>query len=401
MIAWVCWGCGVAFYTYGIFMRVAPGVMVGDLMRDLTLTAAGLGHMAAIYFWIYGAMQLPVGVMADRFGARRLLTAAALMTALGGVVFATATTVPQAYAGRFLVGMGTAASWVGALKLIADWHAARRFAGLTGATLMIGNLGGVMAQAPLALAVEAHGWRATVFAGAALGIALAALFLIALRDKPAEHAHGGGLLAGLRRVAAQPRFWIMAFALSCISAPVNNFITLWGVPYLMATQDLARPAAANLATLVLLGWAAGAPLFGWLGDRTGARRALLQASCAAGACLIAAVLWLPVSDWTLAVMLFGYGVASGGVVVGFTVLREIAPPGASGVAIGLGNMFSIGTVAPFQIAVGELLDRFWGGGLTDGARVYDAAAWNGAMMIYPPVLLAGIVLAFASPARRP
>lgn len=400
MMPWLCWALGVSFYSYGIFMRVAPGVMVGELMRDLALTAAGIGNLAAIYFWVYGGVQLPVGVLADRFGARRLLTGAAIVTALGAVVFATAGTVPQAYAGRLLIGLGTAASWVGALKLIADWHPARRFAGLTGATLMLGNLGGVLGQAPLALAVESFGWRATVIAGGALGLALALTFALALRDKPAP-PHGGGMLAGLRAVARRPRFWFMALALSCLSAPVNTFVALWGVPYLMATHGLARPAAANLATLALLGWAAGAPLFGWLSDRTGARRALLMASNAAAAMMIAGALWLPVPPAMLAILLFLYGVASGGVVVGFTVLREIAPPGAAGVAIGMGNMFSIGTVAPLQIAIGVLLDLNWAGGLADGARVYGAGAWAAAMAVYPPLLAAGIVLAFASPARRP
>ena len=165
---------GALFFFYAWVLRVAPSVMVEELMRDFAVGAGVLGHLSAAYFYGYAGMQIPVGLLLDRFGPRRLMTVAALVCAAGCVLFATSDTLTAATAGRFLIGASAAFSLVGAMAIAGQWFAADQFAILSGLAMAMGMAGGVFGQAPLRLAVEASDWRTTTLllaaAGGALGV---------------------------------------------------------------------------------------------------------------------------------------------------------------------------------------------------------------------------------------
>ncbi|MCW9045636.1 MAG: MFS transporter, partial [Alphaproteobacteria bacterium] len=140
-LPWLFWVLAASFYCYGFFHRVAPSVMVKELMADFAVSAAILGNLSAFYFYAYAGLQLPVGMLTDKFGARRVLAIAAVLCGVGSYLFATAETLPVAYLGRLLIGAGAGFSWVGALKVIAEWFPPHRFAMVSGMTLMLGMVG--------------------------------------------------------------------------------------------------------------------------------------------------------------------------------------------------------------------------------------------------------------------
>jgi MFS family permease len=136
--------------------------MIGDLMRDFRCNAATIGTLSAVYFYAYICLQVPVGVMADRWGPRNLITFAAFLCAVGGLLFAMADTLVIAYVGRLLIGAGSAFFFVCALKLVSVWYPPERFAFVSGMIMFIGVAGGIAGQAPVAAAVEVFGWRSVV-----------------------------------------------------------------------------------------------------------------------------------------------------------------------------------------------------------------------------------------------
>src|SRR5215475_11719399 len=166
------WLTGALFFLYAWVLRVAPSVMVEELMRDFAVGAALLGNLSAAYFYGYAGMQIPVGVLLDRFGPRRLITVAALVCAGGCVLFATGTTLATVTAGRFLIGASAAFSLVGSMCIAGQWFSPGRFALFSGLAMAAGMAGGVLGQAPLRLAVEATDWRTTMLMLAAGGVAL-------------------------------------------------------------------------------------------------------------------------------------------------------------------------------------------------------------------------------------
>ncbi len=156
------WFLCAVFFLYAFVQRVAPSVMVDDLMRDFAVGGALLGNLSAYYYYAYAGSQIPVGVLMDRFGPRRLVTLAAALAGAGSLVFVLADGLWLASIGRLMIGFGCAFSFVGALNYAALWFPPNRFATLSGWAQMLGVLGGIIGQAPLGYLVETAGRQPTV-----------------------------------------------------------------------------------------------------------------------------------------------------------------------------------------------------------------------------------------------
>jgi MFS family permease len=397
-MAWAVWGLVALFYCYGSFQRVAPAVMVPDLMAEFAAGAALLGSLSAFYFYAYATLQLPVGLMLDRWGERRVMTAAAVLAGAGSLLFAIADDVGTANLGRLLIGTGSAFTWIGCLTTAAIWFPPRRFALVAGLSSLAGMVGAIGAQAPLAALVTAIGWRDSMLWGAAFAFLLAIAIAAVVRDRPRTRQAPGrppatvqALAAGVRAAAADRQLWIAAFAGCMMSTPVLAFAGLWGVPYLMAAYELSRPGAALIASVMMIGWAIGGPVFGWLSDRTGRRRRPMIAG-AVGACVtMAACIYVPgLSTVSVGLLLFVNGFFAGSMILVFAVIRERHGSGHIGSAYGLVNTVIMSSGAVFQPLIGLLLDLGWDGRMEAGARVYSRAAYDLAFGTLPAVFAAGI-----------
>jgi MFS family permease len=397
---WLVWGFGPMVFFYAWFQRVAPSIMIDPLMRDLGVSALVLGNLSAVYFYAYAGLQLPVGVLVDRFGPRRLLSCGLAVCALGTTVFALATDIGAAYLGRLLIGGGAAFGFVGGLKLATTWLAPRHFALASGLLMMSGMLGGILGQAPLAAVVEVTGWRPALLASAAAGLALAAATWWVVRDAPGATppGHGSGAV-GLRpllRAVLDRQNLLLALVLGAMTAPLLGFAGLWGVAWLMQVHGMSRPEAAGFASLLLLGWAAGSPLAGAVGEGLGRRKHQLMAAVTLGGAGLGVVLWLPSPPPLLLGALFVLcGACFGTMVLGFAIARDSNPPAAQGAAFGFLNAAVVGSGAVFQPLVGWILDLGWNGALLDGAPVYDAGTYRAAFASLLVFLAVGLAAAAA------
>lgn len=407
-LAFAVWGLGAALYLAGFYQRVAPAVMTRELMADFALGAAALGNLAAVYYYSYVAMQIPAGVMADRWGPRRVLAAGAAVAAIGTLMFALAGSYALAVVGRLLIGASVGVAFVAMLKIASHWFAPQRFAMLSGLALCTGVLGAVSAGVPLRLLVDAFGWRAVLAVSGALTAALAVAIWIFVRDDPAErgyashsHAPPGGpahfsVLGGIRRALAARNVWLVFLISGGVSGPPLTFAGLWGVPFLVTHYGLSTAKAASLTSLLLASWALAGPLSGALSDRMRRRKPLYAAGAglaAAGWAVVFLVPGLPLAQ--LVVLLVAIGVVSSCVMVGFAIAKESAPAALAGTATGVANMGNMlgGMIMP--PLVGWVLDRSWTGATAAGARIYEFDAYRAG---FAPMLawlaLALVLLAF-------
>ncbi len=371
LLALFGWLTGALFFFYAWVLRVAPSVMVEELMRDFAVGAAVLGHLSAAYFYGYAGMQIPVGVLLDRFGPRRLMTLAALVCAAGCVLLATSTSLAVASAGRFLIGASAAFSLVGSMAVAGQWFHANRFALLAGLSMAIGMAGGVFGQAPLRLAVEATDWRSTTLVLAAGGVVLAIAAWATVRDRRRGLGGLGRALSGLWAVLANRQAWLVAIVGLGTSAPLLAFAGLWGVPFLETAYQLPRAQAAMLTSVIFVGWGVGAPVFGWLSDRIGRRKPPLIAGLLLETLALALLVYVP--DLPLPVLAgscFLVGFFGSAQIVCFALARETHAAALSGTAIGFVNAMVTGAGALFQPLVGLLLDLAWTGETSLGARLY-------------------------------
>jgi MFS family permease len=377
------WTLAASTFLYAFLQRVSPSVMVEDLMRGFGVGAAVLGSLSAFYLYAYAALQIPLGLLFDRFGVRRLMAGSLLVSAAGSLIFAFAPSIEFAYAGRLLVGAGAACSFVGALTVTALWMPQPRFALLAGLIQLLGMTGAIFGQAPLAALVGAAGWRGGLAAMGALAAVLAVALYATLRDKPRPATGTLPIRAALRRVLTVRETWTSAIYGFAMTGPMLAFGSLWAVPYLSSVYGMPRTAAAGLASLTFAGWGIGAPTIGWLSDRIGRRRVPMAACAIAGALL-----------------LFLQGFAGSGMVLGFAVVKERNDPASAASAMAVVNTFVVGSGALLQPLIGWLLDRNWSGAVADGARVYDAGAYAAALAVLPPLFALALLAALATRERR-
>ena len=383
------WLTGALFFFYAWVLRVSPSVMVEELMRDFAVGGAAIGNLSALYFYGYAGMQIPVGLMIDRFGPRRLLTVSALVCGASCLLAAWSPTLEGVALGRFLIGASAAFSLVGAFAVAGQWFPPTQFALLGGLAMAAGMAGGVLGQAPVRLLVEANGWRPTVAMTAAGGLVIALMAIAFVRDKTRGTGGLGDVLAGLGRVLRNPQTWLISLAGLGANGTLLGFGGLWGVPFMGAAHGLEPAAAAFVTSLLIAGWGCGAPLFGWLSGFMGRRRAPFLIGYAICLPSFATLVYGPaLPTEAVAALTFLTGFGGSAQIVCFATVREVNAPAVAGTAIGVVNAFVTGTGAVYQPLIGWLLDRSWSGTLAGGARVYAAADYRVAF----GVLLAGLIV---------
>ena len=399
-LAWTVWGLGALLYLFAFYQRVAPAVMTDQLMADFAIGGAALGNLSAFYFYAYVAMQIPTGVMADRWGPRRVLAAGAGIAAVGSLLFALAPTFGWAGFGRLLVGASVAVAFVSTLKLASHWFPPQQYALASGMALFFGVTGGIMAGVPLRMLVEAFGWRMVMGSAGIFAALLCIAIWLFVRDDPRQrgyashHAeaathHGHPpIIVGLLETLTYRNIWLLMLAPIGFSGAVLTFGGLWGVPWLRQVHGLDPKAAAAVTSTLLAAWALGGPLLGSWSQRMGRRKPLYLVSGAIACVGWAAVIFLPLPLWLMIPLLVVIGFTSGNIIIGFAWAKESLPLRLMGTASGVVNMGPLLGGVFLQPGVGWLLDRGWGGAQAGGVRLYDAAAWQSgfALMFFAVVL---------------
>jgi predicted MFS family arabinose efflux permease len=390
------WGLGAALYLIAFYQRVAPAVITQELSRDFDLSAGSLGNLSAFYFYSYVAVQIPTGLMADRWGPRRLLAAGAALTALGTLVFALAPSVAWANGGRLAIGAAAGVAFVSMLKLASHWMPARQYAFASGVALFVGVMGATLAGPPLRVAVDAFGWRSVMVASALIAAAVAAGIWAVVRDDPSErgyasfHAHpqaAGGALpmsTQLREAFSYRNTWLLFFIPGAFSGIVLTFAGLWGVPFLVSQYGFSTRAAATVTSAMLVAWSLSSMAYGPLSERMGRRKPLYVGGLVATLALWSIVVFVPeLPHAILVVLLIAVSLSAGTFILTFAFARESVPARVAGTASGVANMGVMLGGMFMQPLVGFVLDWRWDGRMAEGVRLHDFAAyqWGFALML--------------------
>jgi predicted MFS family arabinose efflux permease len=401
----VVFGLALASFVLSFVHRTAPAAIAGELTAAFSISAAVLGTLAATYFYVYTLLQIPVGVLADTLGPRRILTWGSAIAAVGSLLFALAPVWEVAAIGRTLVGIGVAVAFIAILKVSAVWFEPARFATLAGVTMFVGNLGAVAAGSPLAWVVTWTSWR-SVFVALALVSALLALFTWwRVRDRPQDlgfaAVNPAAAAAGaappwrpaLGRVLANPATWPPFFVNVGVGGSFLAFAGLWAVPFLQQTRGMTRVLAAQHASLLLLGVAVGSLVIGRLSDRLGSRRGVMRVFV-----LLYTLSWLPWLlhvDWPAWATLAWFGLMGlliPGFTIGWTLAKEANPPQVSGIATSVVNTGIFLGAGLLQPLVGWTLDRARAAG--------SAQPWDLGIALLAGAALLGVLMSFAVSGRK-
>ncbi|WP_129728032.1 MULTISPECIES: MFS transporter [Bacillaceae] len=368
---WIVFTTVLFAYFLIVSQRTAPGLITDQLMDEFHISASTLGVLAGIQFVSYAGLQVPFGVLADRFGPAYFLIIGTLLDGLGTVLYSSASHEAILMTARLLVGVGDAMIWINIVLILSQWFSKKEFAALLGWAGMCGSLGSIMATLPFSYWIAAAGWRAPFLT---LGLALCAwtallYFVLVKRPKQLKLAppyasqqskQQKSVLSIIRRVFQSRQAWAAFFCHFGLVGTYVGFIGSWAVPYGMTVYHMTRAEASQLIMLGLLGALIGGPITGWISTRLHMRRLpyiivhLLTFLSWTSFLVMGGKPPLPV----LMVLYVLIGYANGASMLTFAVVRHSFLEEEVGVVSGFANMGGFLSAVLLPILFGAVLDYF-------------------------------------------
>lgn len=382
--AWAIWVVGLSVYVLAVFHRTSLGVAGLLAAERFHISASQLSTFTVLQLAVYAAMQIPVGVLLDRFGSKRLMTTGLLLMTAGQFWFAFAGTYPVGIAARVMIGAGDAMVFTSLLRLVAVWFRVKQAPFVTQLTGMIGQLGAVAAATPLAAALSAFGWTRSFGTAAGLGLVLAVALLVVVKDSPyrgeaVERIKVRALARTLAEVWGNPgtRLGLWVHFSSQFGATV--FTMLWGYPFLLSEGLSPNTASALLVVMTVTAMGAG-PVVAAFTSRVPYRRSQLVLAIVGTIASVWAVVLLwpgPAPLWLLVVLVVVTAAGGPGSMVGFDLARTFHPSERLGRATGVVNVGGFTASLLTMALIGVVLDRRAPGGPSD----YTLADFRVAMSV--------------------
>jgi len=395
-VALAVWAVGLSTYLLAIFHRSSLAVAGIAATERFGISAAQLATFTMLQLLVYAAMQIPVGLLVDRFGPKAVMLTGVLVLSVSQAGFALAETYPLALLARTFVGMGDAMTWICVLRLISRWFPARRIPIVTQLSGTLGQLGAIGATVPMTWALGELGWTAAYLSTASIGLVLAVLLVLVVGDAPGSRRVVGphlslasvrtSLAASWAHPGTRLGFW-MHFT---TQFSANTVSLLWGYPFLVQGEGLSTGTAGLLLSLVVVAFMYSGPVLGILISRFPWHRSTI----------VLAIVWAMVATWTavlawpgtaplwllvLLTQVVGFGGPAS--MVGFDLARTSNPAARLASATGIINQAGFSACLVVVVAVGLVLDALTPGASTD----YSPEAFRWAMSVQYPLWAIGLV----------
>jgi sugar phosphate permease len=372
---WVVFAAVLFSYFLIVSQRTAPGLISDQLMKDFNLTAATIGLLTSIQFLAYAGLQIPVGILSDRYGPNFFLIIGALLNGVGTLIYSLAPNTFFLLLARLLAGMGDSTIWVNLVLILSQWFKVQEFVKLLGMAGMAGSFGFLMATVPFSAWISDFGWRAPFFSVGVI-LCLCGLLLyfvlvkkpkqLALTDsvvkkaarKPAQKREKTLIL--LRRIFSDRQAWATFLCHYGLVGTYVGFIGSWAVPYGMHVYGMTRSGASQLIMIGLIGALIGAPLTSWISSRSESlKRPYIIVHITVFLCWAAFLLFGGKPPLYLLMVLFfiiGYG--NGASSLTFAVVRQSFPMEEVGVVSGFANTGGFISAVLLPSVFGKILDHF-------------------------------------------
>jgi len=393
--AWLVLSAAVCVYILAVFHRTSLGVAGLLAAERFHVSSAQLATFTMVQLFVYAAMQIPVGVLVDRFGAKKLLVTGVVLMTGGQFAFAFASTFGVGVAARVFVGMGDAMVFISLIQLVALWFPPARTAMVTQMTGVVGQVGAVVATAPLSAALHSVGWTRSFAAAASVGVVLGVVLIVVVRDSPYKDHHRDELKMravgrALKLAWAEPGTRLGLWSHFTVQFGATVFALLWGFPFLVSGQGLTASAASNLLIIMTVTAVVTSPLVGAFVTRWPYSRSTLVLWIVGAIMAIWGVVLLwpgRAPMWLLVLLVVVLAVGGPGSMVGFDLARTFNPPTRLGSASGIVNVggfvASLSTVA----LIGLVLDQVAPG----GPSTYTVDSFRVAMSVQYAVWVVGVV----------
>ncbi|HYD56433.1 MAG TPA: MFS transporter [Burkholderiales bacterium] len=368
-----------AGYFLSFFFRNVNAVISKDLAREFSLSPSDLGFLTSMYMLAFAAIQLPVGVLLDRYGPRRVVTVLLCVAGAGALTFGLAQDFVMLSVGRAMIGIGVSAGLMGAIKAFTLWFPLSRLATLNGLYLAAGGLGGLSATAPAEAIIGAFGWRVLFYglAAAAVGASMLVLFVVPEKKLPGSGESLRQQFAAFGRVFSSVPFWRINAAFVLTLSAYQALQGLWLAPWLYDIAGLDRPAVARYLLVTSLAYVAGSVIFGVSSDRLARAGVPRMTVYKLGVAVSIATFCLLAAGTTrgLAPILTLYGFATISGALAYPLMTALFGPEMTGRVNTASNVMMFACSFAFQWGIGAVLRLFPVAGASYAAAGYATAFW--------------------------
>lgn len=394
LLPWLMWGSTTLFFAYQFIMRLTPGLLMPELMQKFSVDATDYGFFAAIYYFAYSGMQIPIALLLDRFGPRVVVASSILACSIGTFLLAYTDCWNLALFSRFLIGAGSAAGFLGVSKVVASRFPEKLYTKMIGFTFTFGLLGAVYGGKPVGSLIAHFGWVEVLAIVGLLGLGIFLLVALLVRGSSSSvkirypnqdqidfGVQETSILHDLKTVVCNRSLLLIALANFLMVGALEGFADVWGVPFLSTTHNMLKEEAAQVVSFIFVGMLFGGPILAYAADKL---RCNYRVASLAGFCmgLIFIVLLMFHTNLELSalyVLLFLTGIFCCYQVLIFSMGVSLVPKQLASLAVAFLNCINMLGGSFFHSLIGYGMDFFWTGSMKNGIRVYDSHAFTYAL----------------------
>lgn len=380
---WLAWGLPVLAYVICFFHSLSMGVIRESLIGEFGISEIEFSNISTAYFYIYLLMQIPSGILVDTIGPRKTVAAGTMLSAVGSLIFATATGVFSLVLGRLIIGLGVSVIFISIIKIQSLWFKPSEFGTMSGLTCFIGTMGGVLAQTPLAVLIEGLSWRGAFKLIVVLSVAIAVLVYLFVKDSPEKSVSDTketlsvspqkkhqentqvprkrignfNIWEAMKSIFANKRTWPPFLLYATFYGTFVMISGFWGTAFMSGVYHISIIEGSKYISMVVLGSAFGAIIIGWLSDKIQKRRLPIVLYSLGYIAMWGAIVFINGGKPPLVVMmplLFSLGFFSQGFVLSWAIGKDVNKPEYVGMASSIINVggFLGSIVVPTIIATG-------------------------------------------------
>ncbi|MGL6028984.1 MAG: MFS transporter [Legionella sp.] len=383
----IIWLVGVSFLLFQFFLQLSSGIIVGAIMHEQNFSALTAGLLSSAFYYVYTSMQIPVGMLFDRYNTRSLMYLNAFLCSLGCFVFAFGHTLPILFLGRLIIGAGSAFAFVGLSHLLRQHFPLKQYAFMIGVSETLGFTLTVFGMIGMGSLISSLGWRYFIVCAGIIGIVISFLcwkVIPSHRPRVENTDYKKQLVVILKN-----KFnWINGLFVCLEFSVITVFGAMWAVPFIQLKLGCDVKTASVLTSMILLGAGLSCPIIGQLSIRLSTRKPLIHCSCISSALLMLLLLYLPTQSAVLiGILMFSIGLCCGAYMLAYTISNELAPQESLSTCTGFTNTLAMISAPLLQPLIGYMLDC-----LSSKPGVYTLTNYQTALLIIPASLVIASML---------
>ncbi len=398
LLPWVVCFAATLFFFYEFIQGNMFASIAANIMQDYQIQADKMAYLSSIYYLSNVLFLFVAGMVLDRYSIKNTILFAMSLCVISTFILAYSHSFYLALFCRFITGIGSAFCFLGPVRLASHWFPPKRMALVTGAIVTMAMTGGMLAQYPLTKLVAYVGWRQAVQDVGILGFCMLVVMFFWIKERPRVAIKKEGqpikISVAARKAYLNPQYLRAALYTSLMNMAIAVFGAMMGTLYLEQRLGIGSEQASMVNGMLFFGAIVGAPLVGWFSDKMGVRILPMKAGVLASMLTLLAVLYLPVSLSTMAVLFFLLGFFTSAQVISYALVAESSSPMMTATAVSVISILTQGGYLVYQNLFSSLLTNYGGMHLINGVPVYLLEAYQHAAIILPIGLLIAFLLLF-------